>query len=185
MIQTDCGIVTGDYFNSSFAPRNSSLSLIWLANQRSWSYSTILKPIITHVTVVHYMRWSTSLISLIGQLLSLLNFSCAFVESSMFPSIHTSAKRFFLSRFDLHSLIIWIFYHRNIVYPIVIKNNHKFLLLPDILCNALLLLSSDLQTIRFSHFLLLLSLRYRYFHTVWDLLLNWYTCWHQWQSHLR
>jgi hypothetical protein len=40
-----------------------------------------------------------------------------------------------LSSFKLLSLLI--FNHRNIVDPIVINNNHEFLLLPDLLCNAL------------------------------------------------
>jgi hypothetical protein len=55
----------------------------------------------------------------------------------------------------LHSLNILSFNHRNIVDPIVINNNHELisactlLLLTDILCNALFLLSFDLHSLLF------------------------------------
>jgi hypothetical protein len=51
------------------------------------------------------------------------------------PSELKSTLILSLSSFKLLSLSI--FNHSNIFYRIVINNNHKFLLLPDLLCNAL------------------------------------------------
>jgi hypothetical protein len=75
-----------------------------------------------------------------------------------------------LSSFKPLSLLSLI--HRNIVDPIVIDNNHEFLLLPDILCNALFMFSLPLE--------LALSISAHYLKSF----ANWYTCWLQWQSSL-
>jgi len=83
-VDNDCGTTTYEWFNFPFNIRNLSLSSM-ACRFDGHDPPKILKLAVTHMTFIRYMRQSTPSISLIERLLTLLTFSCAMVDFSIFP----------------------------------------------------------------------------------------------------